>query len=197
MFMIVVLAMSIVLAFAMILTAFAFGEVAFSEPGAVVRATARGHNHRSVEPHCPSYSNHPIRVSTPETLAITELVRKAQPPSEVERILQLSKSNMQRMQGLTQDRYARERIVCPLLGREGNCVAFDARPLHCRGCESAEHASEQCLMNQTEMEHGISQGLRCAGLDGNLYELNKALSIALESRDAASRWAKGENVLAG
>lgn len=198
MLVVIILAMLIVLTVGMTLTAFAFGEVAFSDAGSVNHLGIRASNRRSATPQCPSCSNHPIRVSTPETLAIVELVRTTQSADEVERIHELSRSNARRIQGLTLEQYAQERIVCPLLSREGDCVAYDTRPLHCRGCGlSAEHAGAQCWQHQTEMEYGVSQGLRAAGLDGNLYELNEALSVAMERRDIATRWAQGENVLAG
>ncbi len=198
MIMVVVLAMLVVLTVGITLTAVAFGEVAFSEVTSAPRTSAENHKARSEKSFCPSCSNHQIRVTTPETLAIVDVVRNTQPAAEIQRILDLSRSNSRRINGVTQEQYAKERIVCPLLSREGDCIAYDARPLHCRGCGlTSKQASDQCLLDQTEMETGITQGLRTAGLDGNLYELNEALTVALETRDAATRWARGENVLAG
>ncbi|MFO1007688.1 MAG: hypothetical protein U0929_17120 [Planctomycetaceae bacterium] len=198
MLMVVVLAMLMVLLLGMTLTAFAFGEIAFTDAGAVQKAGVRGTRSLSMEALCPSCSNHQILVTTPETLAIAETIRNTQPSFEVQRILELSRSNARRIKGLTQEQYARERIVCPLLSREGGCAAFDARPLHCRWCSlTNDRGSEPCQLDHTQVESGIVSGLRSAGLDGNLYELNEALTVVLESRDAASRWAKGENALAG
>ncbi|RLS39607.1 MAG: hypothetical protein DWH81_08210 [Planctomycetota bacterium] len=198
MLMVVVLAMLMVLVLGMALTAFAFGEVAFSEAGVTRPTGTRGLNAKAIKSHCPSSSSHPIRVTTPETLAIADVVRQTQPALEVQRILDLSRSNARRIQGLTQEQIAKERIVCPLLSREGDCIAYDARPLSCRRCGlNAEQGRDECALDLTELEHGIGRGLRTAGLDGNQYELNEALTVVLENRDAASRWAKGENVLAG
>lgn len=43
---------------------------------------------------------------------------------------------------------------------------------------------------------GLQEGLQSAGLDAEVYEFNSALAKALETPDAADRWAKGENVFA-
>jgi hypothetical protein len=44
------------------------------------------------------------------------------------------------------------------------------------------------------MEIGVTRALKSAGLDANIYELNSALAAALETPDAAERWARGEQV---
>jgi hypothetical protein len=44
------------------------------------------------------------------------------------------------------------------------------------------------------IEAGVTRALKSAGLDANIYELNSAFAKALESSDAAERWARGEDV---
>ena len=44
------------------------------------------------------------------------------------------------------------------------------------------------------IEIGLTQALKSAALDANVYELNSALATALETSNAAERWANGENV---
>jgi hypothetical protein len=44
---------------------------------------------------------------------------------------------------------------------------------------------------------GLTTGLESAGLDGQVYELNSALSAALTTPDAAGRFARGEPVFTG
>jgi hypothetical protein len=43
-------------------------------------------------------------------------------------------------------------------------------------------------------ETGLTEALQAAGRDGNVYELNGALLVALDSPRAAERWASGEEV---
>jgi hypothetical protein len=45
------------------------------------------------------------------------------------------------------------------------------------------------------ISEGLVEGLTAAGLDGQLYELNCALVGALDSPEAAGRWARGEVLL--
>jgi hypothetical protein len=46
------------------------------------------------------------------------------------------------------------------------------------------------------MTEGLRDGLRQAGLDGGLYELNDALAVVLATPQAASRWSHGESIFA-
>jgi hypothetical protein len=47
------------------------------------------------------------------------------------------------------------------------------------------------------VEEGLIHELASEGLDAKVYELNSALVTALETPDAARRWAQGEDVFAG
>lgn len=53
-------------------------------------------------------------------------------------------------------------------------------------------AHEQTVAQGIEM--GMTRALKSAGLDSSLYEFNSALATALETPDAAERWARGERV---
>jgi hypothetical protein len=44
------------------------------------------------------------------------------------------------------------------------------------------------------IEIGVTRALKAAGSSANVYELNSALATALETPDAAERWAARENV---
>jgi hypothetical protein len=46
-------------------------------------------------------------------------------------------------------------------------------------------------------ETGLAEALVSAGRDGNVYELNSALATALNTPNAAARWASGEEIFAG
>ena len=90
---------------------------------------------------------------------------------------------------------------------------FGARPLYCRTLHAALVARQFGLemsgadgkispwaSHMQTIEQGVKeslvQELAAAGLDGNVYELNSALVVALDAPNAAERWANGEEVFA-
>jgi hypothetical protein len=103
-------------------------------------------------------------------------------------------------------------VPCALLGADGACTVYAARPLACRGHHSFD--VEACrLVFETRVDRktakrdtillfadGAARGLRDAlgelRLDGGTYELNQALAIALADPTAASRWRAGEDAFA-
>lgn len=102
-------------------------------------------------------------------------------------------------------------IACPLL-QDDRCMAYEARPLKCRGwnslrledCEQAyghRHRSRPVsidtyayVMGNTIL-NGLCDSVTQAGLDGETHELSTALSRALEIPDVLQRWQRGEPVL--
>jgi len=105
-------------------------------------------------------------------------------------------------------------LPCPLQGRDHVCCVYAARPLRCRilhaisiskemsagtECRTAaqgngpdENRYEQTVAEGIEL--GVARALKSAGLSADVYELNSALATALETPDAAERWANGDNV---
>jgi Fe-S-cluster containining protein len=104
----------------------------------------------------------------------------------------------------------RLRLACPLLV-DGMCLAYEVRPLSCRGwnsidvsvCESDFHDPSQVIKvpvygPQYEVSSfiqlGLDQGLDAVGLQHDRVELPEALEIALETDDVANRWLRGERI---
>jgi len=100
--------------------------------------------------------------------------------------------------------------ACPLLDG-GLCLAFRLRPLACRGHASfdaeacAAAAAGENVDVPVSSEHIVLRGLvqnammaamREAGLASGLYELNRALGLALAAPDAAELWARRGDPLA-
>ena len=61
-----------------------------------------------------------------------------------------------------------------------------------RAAVPEESRHEQIVAQGIEL--GLRRALKSSGLDANIYELNSALATALETPDAAERWAKGEEL---
>jgi hypothetical protein len=105
------------------------------------------------------------------------------------------------------------KIPCALLTAQGGCGGYPARPIKCRSWTSfdpgkCEQAFHQNPPRATVPVHpgvkavgdgtmtGLRRGPHDAGMDAGGYELNSAVLCALETPDAAARWASGENIFA-
>ena len=152
---------------------------------------------------CPNRNGGQLGVTVPEVLAIADKIRAN--PTESNRIHAAAIENIRLL--AKNDRVEAEdpTIVCPLLTVNGDCAVCGLRPVHCRtslhlcgvvpesNAETLEEAARQLGVG---VEAGLSQGLDAAGLDGNQYELNSALAVALETADASERWSQDEDVFA-
>jgi hypothetical protein len=102
------------------------------------------------------------------------------------------------------------RLACPLL-ENGLCLAYEVRPLSCRGWNSLDVSGcETHLRDPSQgirvpvyeaqyqigafVQLGLTRGLQSAGLQHDRVELPDALAVALSLNDAASRWLGGEKV---
>lgn len=101
------------------------------------------------------------------------------------------------------------RHVCPFI-ENGLCLAYRVRPLACRGHASYDkHAClEATVGNSVEapvstphlvvrslVQNAMMSALRDAQLAWRLYELDRALNIALSNPEAEASWALGEDPL--
>jgi Fe-S-cluster containining protein len=100
--------------------------------------------------------------------------------------------------------------ACPFLGDDGACTVHDVRPIQCRAYHSLDalacergHKAQDPEPQQLDtfrsavyaaVGFGVGQALSERGLDTRPLELSNAALVALEERDAAIRWAKGEPV---
>ena len=161
---------------------------------------------------CPETGQGRVGVTAHEALAIAGHIRKTKSQAEQQRIYELALENAKTIASVATDNLAPS--PCALQGKDHVCCVFAQRPLRCRplhaislarelGSPSASptrspgeapNASgyEQLIAQGVEL--GTARALKSAGLDANIYELNSALATALESPDAAERWAKGETV---
>jgi Fe-S-cluster containining protein len=149
-----------------------------------------------------------------EAIVVAEHLQSHVAAARLAKIRERLSENARRRAAMTEAERASIRLRCGLLGEDGLCQAYEARPVVCAGvyslsrsaCESAA-MSEELAGQQIPLDRpakawtmGVSGGLQRAlveaGLDGNLYELNSGVLCALETPDAAARWLAGEDVFA-
>ena len=155
-----------------------------------------------------------IGVTAPEVLAIAADLSKKRSRTEQAQIHDFAVENAERISSREHGGSDLPSLPCPLLGEDRVCYAYAARPLRCRARHAISVAQDmgrrnvQVARSETEapdqheatiaqgMEIGLTRALKSAGLDARVYELNSALATALETPDAAERWAKDGNVFA-
>jgi hypothetical protein len=164
-----------------------------------------------LKPHCTSGRQQLIGVTAPEALTIADALCASRGKREVKQIHDVAAANAAAADGLDQEQHRQARRACPLLSLDSTCVVYEARPVRCRGCcplvgkraslDGADENSDACDPNADAIGRGAAEGLSRAlgavGLDADIYELNSALATALETPNAAQRWANGERIFTG
>lgn len=112
--------------------------------------------------------------------------------------------------GLSEEQRMLVQYACPLI--EGElCLAYKVRPLACRGhaafdkalCVAAARGeavetpvSTSHLVVRSLVQNALMSALRRSGLAWGLYEVNRALNVALSAPDALEQWISGQDPLA-
>ena len=150
-----------------------------------------------------------VSLTVPEALSVASYLREMRSAEELAEVMRRVAELDDTTRGLTSGERAAAKLWCALLGEDGRCTVYSARPLMCRGWlsafeESCQQAWETSFDESTiyahtgtklavsAVERGLMEGLRDGGLEGTQVELTAALRIALEVPDAAERWLGGE-----
>lgn len=153
-----------------------------------------------------------VAVSEPEVLRIAAYLRAKLSEEQLLVLRARVRQTAEATRGMDGDERFAARIPCPLL-EDGNCLAYEVRPLACIGYNSldvekckqawAEHdpdfvVKSELLQRETAaaIAEGLEQGVRDGGLRGSYLELNEALRIALERDGVAERWLSGRHPFA-
>lgn len=158
---------------------------------------------------CPEEGQGVIGLTAPEVLAIADDLRRNLSRSKVRQIRDLAAENALKSASLSMDQVAELGLSCPLQGADRVCCTFPRRPLACRPLHAftlggsppnsvdAKSSPDSFAKSVGEgVASGLTLGLQIHGLDAKRYELNSALVRALDTPDAADRWAKGDDVFA-
>lgn len=150
-----------------------------------------------------------IEISVPEALALAETIKAMPEPHRAATIARVRDAD-DRTRGLTMLQRMQARVACPLLQND-RCSAYDSRPLSCRAAVSLDaNACEQSFAGTPTpvpvpraywdalgvSVNALGAALAARGLPLRSYEFNAALRIAIETEDAAGRWAGGEDIFA-
>jgi Fe-S-cluster containining protein len=152
-----------------------------------------------------------VDVTPLEALGIADVLTATLPPAHLDALTRRLCAEVERLRAIpVEDRRTRT-TFCVFLD-DGHCTVYGARPLACRGyasrdaqaCKAAytsQYLHDVPLETRGRQSAGLSQmafllGALQAGLPAESYELQSAVLCALETPDAASRYARGEPVFA-
>jgi hypothetical protein len=156
-----------------------------------------------------------VDVTPPEALSIARYVDEELPSAQQRDVRDRLEENARLHRDFSSSQRARARLRCAFLSEDETCSIYAARPLACAGASSlSRSACQQAFFDIENLSAripvdrpaqaatcGISGGMQHAlsqsNLDSNLYELHSAVTRALETSDAADRWAQGEDIFAG
>ncbi len=178
---------------------------------AVVDATVTGHGlGLACKPGC-SYCCHlRLEVQPAEAFAIAAWLRKHRTPAQIEAILERLRDNAARTGAMGVEARKRTNMACALLGGDGKCGAYEARPAQCRRYHSLDvtacaafHADPANEALESPLNPALAHnaaviitqaqhGTRTAGLDAENVDFNIALLAALDNPKAWRRWKDGK-----
>ncbi len=155
-----------------------------------------------------------VRISPPEAIAIADILRDAYPADWLATLRAIIVQRVALIERLgTVRAYLEAAVPCAFLAPDGGCAVYECRPIVCRGYHSLSRSACQekyadlkspappidsyAHMAANAVQHGVQAAVTASGRDGRFYELHGAVLRALDTPDAAVRWARGEDVFAG
>jgi Fe-S-cluster containining protein len=174
-------------------------------------ATITGHNvHLACAKGCGYCCHLRVQVQPYEAFRLAEWLRKHFDAARLGGVISRLRANAARTRELGEDARKRTNIACALLGEDGACTAYEARPAQCRRYHSTtldpckafyadpsrddiESGMHQAVSHNADVI--ITQGrhaVRAAGLDDVSTDMNVALLEALENPKSLRRWKDGK-----
>ena len=151
-----------------------------------------------------------VGTSVPEVFRVVEYLRQTLSSQELQAVHERATQRDDERRQLDPAQRKASRRPCVLLS-DHRCLAYPARPLTCRGFNSADASACEAFVKSggrvdevpmyrpqlrlmTFVLDGTRAGLQAAGLKDDLLELAAALRVALDTPDAFERWLAGEPV---
>ena len=155
-----------------------------------------------------------VQVQPYEAFTLAAWLRRNFDAARLARVIARLKSNVERTRELGEERRKRTNIACALLGEDGACTAYEARPAQCRRYHSTDVApckafhdthddAIEAAMHEAVAHNAdviITQGrhaVRAAKLDDASVDMNIALLEALDNPKAWRRWKDGKKPFVG
>lgn len=151
-----------------------------------------------------------VQVQPYEAFTLAAWLRRHFDTARLAGAIERLRANVQRTRALGEEARKRTSLPCSLLGEDGACSAYEARPAQCRRYHSTdvtpckafhddptrdtiESAMHETLAHNadiviTQARHAV----RDAGLDEASVDMNVALLEALENPKAWRRWRDGK-----
>lgn len=151
-----------------------------------------------------------VEILPPEGFALAAWLRKNFDATRLAGVITRLRENAARTRELGVEGRKRANLACALLGEDGACSAYEARPAQCRRfhsthlatCKSShaaphddsiESPAHPLVSHNAQVIVTLAQhGLRDAGLDATPGDMNYALLEALENPKALRRWRDGK-----
>jgi hypothetical protein len=151
-----------------------------------------------------------LTVTPAEAFALADWLQSHFAPAQLQEVIARLEANAARTRALGTEGRKRTSIACALLGADGACTAYEARPAQCRryhsldvrSCEAFhrdpsnealesplhEAAAHNAAVIVTQAQHGA----RAHGLDAEQVDITFALLAALQDPRTRRRWRDGK-----
>lgn len=181
-----------------------------------VEASLQGHG---VEVACAKGCSHcchlRVEVQPYEAFRLAAWLRAQFDAARLAGVLARLRANVERTRAWGKEARKRQNLPCALLGEDGACIAYEARPAQCRRYHSTDVAPCRAFHedpSREELEGAMHpavahnadvvitqarHAVREAGLRDDPEDLNPALLAALENPKAWRRWKDGKAAFPG
>ena len=151
-----------------------------------------------------------VQVQPAEAFTLAAWLRRTAPAGRLAAVIARLRANVARTRELGEEARKRTNLPCALLGDDGACTAYEARPAQCRRYHSTSldpcksfHADPTLDTLESGLHPTVARNadviitqarhaLRGAGLDDSPADMNVALLEALENPKAWRRWRDGK-----
>jgi len=151
-----------------------------------------------------------VEVTPHEAFALADWLKRHFPAGRLAAVAARLRANAERTRAIGPEERKRTNIACALLGEDGACTAYEARPAQCRRFQSVDveickasyaNPADDTIAspNHPAVAHNASvivtqtnAALRDEGLDATSTDMNLALLEALENPKAWRRWRAGK-----